>query len=446
MPGLLTKLRWNAFMLWHTRKERSLPYRPLEKIEAIQSRRVRAMIEHAYRNVPFYREAMDQRDLKPQDFQTAADLAKLPVINARLYVEQTDKFLARNFAQADGLTLDSSGTSGLPKKIRYDARALFFSLANAYRHRMVFAHYTGRLLGYRESIFSRPSAVTKFIRRFYEEHSWMPKRVDLTRQALSPGDRSLEDTVADINQFRPDVLSGYGSYLGALFREIHRRNLQVHRPKLISYGADSMPDADRLLIEQEFGVPVTSTYQSVEALRIGFFCEQRTGFHLSLDAVAVRIVDDEDREVAPGESGHIIISNLTNRATVLLNYKLGDVVTRVNLPCPCGRTLPMIGTIRGRSDDVLRLADGRVMHGLVATEAVVMIPGVRQTQLVQTAPDRFVLRAVSMPGADQPQAAAALASALRSKVGSTASVEVEWLDAIPPGPNGKVKAVISKLF
>jgi len=445
MPGLLTKLRWNAFVLWHTRKERSLPYRPLGEIEAIQSRRVRAMIEHAYRNVPFYREAMDQRGLKPRDFQTAADLAKLPVINARLYVEQTENFLARSFAHADGLTLDSSGTSGLPKKVRYDARALFLSLANGYRHRLVFAHYTGRLLGYRESHFARPMGVGLFMRRFYEERSWMPRGVDLTRQALSPGDRSLEDTVADINQFRPDVLSGYGSYLGVLFQEIHRRKLQFHRPKLISYGADSMPDADRLLIEQEFGVPVTSTYQSVEALRIGFFCEQRTGFHLSLDAVAIRVVDEDDREVAPGESGHIIISNLTNRATVLLNYKLGDVVTRATFPCPCGRTLPMIGTIRGRSDDVLRLADGRVMHGLVATEAMLAVPNVRQFQVVQQAPDRFVLRAVAQPGVDQLQAAAALAHALRCKVGSTASVDVEWLDAIPPGTNGKVKSVISEV-
>lgn len=442
---LLTKLRWNAFLLWHTRKERSLPYLPLTKIEAIQSRRVRAMIQHAYRNVPFYREAMVELGLKPRDFQNAADLAKLPVINARLYVDQTERFLARNFGHADGLTLHSSGTSGLPKNIRYDARALFLSLANGYRHRTVFAHYTGHLLGYRESHFSRPSTVSKFIRGFYEERSWMPRGVDLTRQALSPGDRSLEETVEDINQFRPDVLSGYGSYLGVLFREIHRRKLPLHRPKLISYGADLMPDADRLLIEQEFGVTVTSTYQSVEALRIGFFCEQRTGFHLSLDTVAVRVVDDDNRDVAPGETGHVIISNLTNRATVLLNYKLGDVVTRIDLPCPCGRTLPMIGTIRGRSDDVLRLADGRVMHGLVATEAMLAVPNVRQFQVIQQTCDRFVLRAVGQPGADHALAATELANALRSKVGSTASVEVEWLDAIPPGPNGKVKSVISEV-
>jgi phenylacetate-CoA ligase len=445
MPGIFTKLRWNAFVLWHGRRERSFPFLPLEKVQAIQSRRVRAMVEHAYRNVPFYREAMDQRGLNPRDFRTADDLARLPLIDRDLYVQQPEKFVAPNFAQADGLTLHSSGTTGTPKDIRQEARALFLAFVSGHRRRVVFSHFIGRSFGYRETRFARPLGMPNIVRRFYEERSWTPRRIDLKRQKLSPGDLSVEDTAAALNEFGPDHVVGYGSYLGALFREIHQRKIPIHRPKLITYSADSMPDADRLLIEREFGIPVVSTYQCTEIQRMAFYCEQRTGFHLSLDLVAARVVDDENREVAPGESGHIIVSNLTNRATVLLNYKLGDIVTRAKLPCPCGRTLPMIENIRGRSGDVLRLADGRVMHALVATEPLLAVREVRQVQVVQQARDRFVLRAVAMPGANKPQVSSTLASALRSKVGSTASVEVEWLEAIAPGPNGKVKPVISEL-
>jgi phenylacetate-CoA ligase len=310
---------------------------------------------------------------------------------------------------------------------------------------VVFSHFIGRPFGYRETRFSRPLGSPAVVRRFYEERSWTPRRIDLTRQKLSPGDLSVEETVAAVNEFRPELMVGYGSYLGALFREIRQRNIPTHRPKLIQYVGDSMPDADRLLIEREFGVPVISTYQCTEVMRMGFFCERRTGFHLSIDLVAFRVVDDENREVAPGETGHIVVSNLTNRATVLLNYKLGDIVTRARLPCPCGRTLPMIENIRGRSGDILHLADGRVMHGLVATELVLAVSGVRQVQVVQQARDRFVLRSIALPGADKPQVSVALASALRSKVGSTATVEVEWLEVIPPDASGKVKSVISEL-
>ncbi len=445
MASLLTKLGWNAFAVWHARKERDFAFRPLPEIEALQSRRVRAIVKHAYQNVPFYRQAMDQLGLKPANFRTAADLARLPLIDREFYVNNTEKLQAPNFAQADGLTLLSAGTAGIPKTIRQEARALFLAFASGRRRRAVFTHFIGRPSGFRETRFARSMGTPEVVRRFYEEHSWTPKRIDLTRQSICPGDLSLEDTARALSEFRPDHLVGYGSYLGAFFRQVHERNIPIHRPKLITFVGDSMPDADRLLIEQEFGVPVISTYQCTEVQRMSFYCEQRTGFHLSIDLAAVRVVDDENREVAPGETGEIVVSNLTNRATVLLNYKLGDIVTRAKLPCPCGRTLPMIQNIRGRKSDILHLADGRVMHGLVATEPIFAVPDVRQVQLVQRDRDRFVLRAVAKPGVDKPRTAVALASALRSKVGDTAAVEVEWLDSIPPGAGGKVQAVISEL-
>jgi phenylacetate-CoA ligase len=445
MPNLVTKAYWNAFTLWHVRGEKKLPYRPLPEILELQSRRVRAMVSHAYRNVSFYRDAMDQRGLKPQDFQTAADLARLPLIDSHVFSDRPERFLAANLMRKAGLTISSSGTSGRSKQIRHDARSLFLALAQGHRQRIVLSQYTGRLFGYREMSAARGSGVASQIRRFYESYSWTPRGIDLKRQKLSPGDPSFEETVAAVNGFRPDVLRGYGSYLGALFREAHRRKMEMHRPQVITYGADAMANADRLLIEREFGIPVSSTYQCVEALRIGFFCEQRRGFHLSLDAVAVRLIDHQGCDAEPGAPGHVVLSNLSNRATVLLNYRLGDIATPSTSPCPCGRNLPMIEALKGRSDDMLRLQDGRPMHALTALETLQVVPGLQQVQIVQHALSRFTLRAVSKPGSDRMEAEAGLIGALRSKVGGDVRVDVHWMENIPPGANGKVKAVVSEL-
>ncbi|MBZ5609591.1 MAG: hypothetical protein LAP38_15120 [Acidobacteriia bacterium] len=395
--------------------------------------------------MPFYRDEMDRRGLKPRDFRTAADLAELPMLDGLQVAREPELFLAANLLHAPGLVLDSSGTSGRSKQIRYDARALFEALANGHRQRLVLSAFTGSVFGYREMHVVRPGSVAFQIRHFYESYSWTPPAVDLARQFLSPGDLPFAETVAAINEFRPDVIRGYGSYLGALFREAYQRKIRIHHPKVIVYAADAMADADRRLIEQEFGIPVSSTYQSVEALRIGFQCERLRGFHLSLDAVAVRVVDEQGRDAGPGGTGQIVISNLTNRATVLLNYKLGDVVTRSHAACDCGRTLPMIEAIRGRSDDLLRLADGRVMHSLVALEPLRAVPGIVQIQIVQQAPDRFVLRAVGDYSVNRTEASGALVRALESKVGNAGRVEVDWVETLPPGLNGKVKAVISEL-
>ncbi len=204
-----------------------------------------------------------------------------------------------------------------------------------------------------------------------------------------------------------------------------------------------MPSAERQLIEDQFGVPVLSTYQAVEALRIGFQCEERRGFHLFVDDLAVRVVDDEGHDLAPGQRGHLLISNLTNRATVLLNFRLGDIVRLASEPCACGRSLPTIESIEGRSDDLLLLPSGEEVHALAILEGVRAVPGVIQVQIVQEEPERFELRCVSAPGADRPAAAESLLEALSAGLGIPVLATVTWLEQIPTDTAGKTKAVIS---
>jgi phenylacetate-CoA ligase len=189
---------------------------------------------------------------------------------------------------------------------------------------------------------------------------------------------------------------------------------------------------------------VISTYQADEALRIAFQCEYRRGFHLSLDDVAVRVVDARGENVAPGESGEIVISNLTNPVTVLLNYKLGDVVTSSAEVCPCGRSLPLIERIEGRADDLLRLPGGESRHSLAIVRHLQAVPGVIRVQLVQERLDRVTLRAICEAGVDWPVVKAALEEVLHRLLGGALTVECRRVDAVEVEPGGKVRAVISR--
>jgi phenylacetate-CoA ligase len=437
------KAYWNAFTLWHARHERTLPYRPVEHIQAVQDRRVRAIVAHAYETVPYYQELMNREGLRPDDFRTTSDLAKLPILTGdQVAARAPADFLSRHYPADQCLRIDSSGTSGRAKSIYYDHASLFLALAHGHRQRVALTPFVGRTVGYRELNAIRAASVAVQLRRFYESHSLVPGSIDLKRNHLSPADGFAEN-VKHINAFQPEVIRGYGSYIGALFRWASEQGLSVFRTKAIVYGADRMADADRLLIETHFGTPVLSTYQAVEALRIGFQCERREGFHISADQVAVRVVNKNGSAVGPGGTGEIVLSNLTNRATVLLNYKLGDVVTVGQAGCPCGRTLPTIERIQGRSDDSIVLPDGEVKHSLIVMESLQAVPGVVQIQLVQHDVRRFALRVVGGGDVDRSDAKRKLQAALIATLGNHFSLDVEWVDEIPPGPSGKVKAVIS---
>ena len=441
---MLRRLYWGAFTAWHVRHESRLPFRPIDEIVAIQNRRVRAMVAHAYATVPWYRQTMDAGGLDPRDFRTAGDLEQLPMISPSELAHNRTRFASRAFMNGRALDIASSGTSGYAKSISYDPQALFLTLAHGHRQRRVLSTFVGRSFGYREMRVARDNSVAFQIRRFYEANSWMPRAVDLSRSRASTED-DFEATIDRLNAERPDVVHGWGAHLGAVFRHAARHGRTVHRPRCITYGAERMPDADRALIENYFNIPVISTYQAAEALRIGFECEQRRGFHLSIDHTAIRVVATGGNTVGPGERGELVISNLVNRATVLLNYRLGDVVTTGVGSCPCGRTLPMVENIGGREGDFLVLDGGRKMHGLVAITPLMRVKGVVQVQLTQQDRRRYTIRVVCADGHGPDRIRADLDAELRSLLGPDILVDIEPLEAIQPEANGKVKAVISRV-
>lgn len=433
---------WSTSSYLKARAERKLPYLPSEKLYDHQQRRVRAMVAHAYATVPHYREAMKERSLQPADLVTAASLSELPLVTGADLAGSPARFYSDKYRESNTLTLHSSGTGGRAKAVRYNKAALFEALAHGHRQRAVIKHFTGHSAGYRELGIRRRDSVSAQMRQFYESHSWVPRPMDVERCMLDL-DLSFDEMIKRINAFKPDVVMGYGSHLGALFRWARERQLDLHRPKLIWYGADAMPVADRALIEQQMSIPVMSTYQADEALRIGFQCEQLVGFHLSVDDLAVRVVKPDGMPAGPGEQGEIVISNLSNRATVLLNYKLGDIVTIPSDPCSCGRTLPTIEAVAGRADDMIQLENGESRHSLLFMAPMHGVSGVVQVQLVQENTRQLLINTVCAAGSEWVTVKKSLERIARELTGPEMAVHARQLEAIPREPGGKTRAVIS---
>src|SRR5207247_3744739 len=143
---------------------------------------------------------------------------------------------------------------------------------------------------------------------------------------------------------RPRVAYSHGSYADQFLRYVRARAEQVALPRVWVVGADMVSSAARE-VAGELGCILYSTYSAVEAGRLGFQCEHLDGYHLNVDACAVRIVDRGGRSVPPGQTGEIVISNLSNRATVLLNFAVGDRGALDPTPCKCGRSLPLLARL-----------------------------------------------------------------------------------------------------
>jgi phenylacetate-CoA ligase len=254
--------------------------------------------------------------------------------------------------------------------------------------------------------------------------------------------RPIEQIVDAINSFRPDILVGYGSYLEALFRTIKFRGTRMHRPRVLFYGAECMTEPGKAFIEKEFGVSVLSMYNAVEAFKIGFLCEVRHGFHLHDDLCHVRIMNANGVDVPPGDKGQVVISNLVNKGTVLLNYCLGDVAALATGKCSCGRGLPLLSELEGRVEDILFLSNGGFIHPRAIWAVLSQRNEVLKYQLIQHELERFELKLVTVDHPSYQLAVVDVLADLRRLLGEAAVIECEYATALEPEASGKFRPVV----
>jgi phenylacetate-CoA ligase len=388
IAGTLRRAAGTAVILGHLRSQAAATHAGADRIAARRDQRLRSTLRWAARTVPHYRDLFARLGIDPATVVSVDELARLPLLSKDEVRADPERFVSTARRARGGITLETSGTTGTRLAIRHDAISLLANIAYSERERRVVVDLLGGAQGYRElSIVYRGSTLRR-IDDFYARHSFRPGRPDRRFVAV---EEPLEAVVAAINEHRPDVLGSYGSYLETLFRVAAARGLEVHRPRVLRYGADAMSPDGKTFLERELGIPVVSQYNAVEALKIGFTCAAGAGFHLHADLCHVRIVDSSGRDAPRGETGEIVLSNLVNRGTVLLNYRLGDLGALSEQSCPCGRTLPLLTELRGRVEDVLQTANGGLVHPRVLWGAVKKHPAVIRYQLVEREPGRFEL-------------------------------------------------------
>ena len=255
----------------------------------------------------------------------------------------------------------------------------------------------------------------------------------------------LDENLRRFNEFRPDILRSFGSYFGMLFSYLEANGAACHRPKLITYVADGMPRSIRRLINDKYGVPIISDYGAIEALKIGFECEAHEGYHLNLDLYPLRLIDAEGREVPEGETGEVVVSDLVNRGTVILNYRLGDLAALLPDACPCGRALPLLSFLEGRTYDVIRLPSGEEVHPSVISQFFRLEEDIYQHQVVQTALDHLEVRLVPTEKCNREEVQKRVVKAFARFFGPDLQVDVVFVPHVERTPGGKTRLVVSQL-
>jgi len=434
----LRQLLGNAIVAAHLPGQRDAPYADPARLAAARDRGVRRTVRYAASHVPHYRDWFARAGVDPRDVRSAADLRALPLVAKDELRAQPERFAARSARARNALAFVTSGTTGERSSVLHDRVSLLANIAYGERERAVVDGVVGGSRARREIAILHGGSTVLQVWDHYARHTWVPSRPARTRLGV---DLPLEDVLARIEDERPALLLGYGSHLELLLRVAEQRGGLHHRPRAILYGADAMSVETRQHAARDLGIAVLSTYSAAEAFKIGFTCERGEGFHVHADLCDVRLVDADGRDVAPGEAGEVVISNLVNRASVLLNYRLGDVAAWATSPCPCGRTLPRLASLAGRSEEIVELPGGRLLHPRSVWSLVKQRPEILRYQLVQDAPDRLELRLMTLARDAYDRLAPGLAAEM-SALAATARVETAFVRDLGVAEGGKLRTVV----
>lgn len=401
-----------------------------------QKERLSQILRAAATDVPYYRQLWRDRGAAG-DAETWESLEAWPVLRKERVRSAPSSFVSDAYDRRSMNEDHTSGTTGTALELwqTREATRTWYALHEA---RTRGWHGTSRHDRWGIVGAQRVVAVDRTQPPFWVWNAGL-RQLYLSAYHLAPW--SVEAYLEAIRRYRVRHLVGYTNSLVVLARAAQDRHTGLDLKVVITNG-ECLGAAQREILETGFGCPARETYGLAEVVCGASECEHGN-LHLWPDAGVLEVLDEQDRPVEPGTVGRLVATGLVNPGMPLIRYDTNDLgrLAEDGFVCACGRTLPVLREVLGRSDDVVVTRDGRQLvqfDGFFDASFHIM-----EGQIVQEDYDRFLLRVVPAEGWRDDESVR-LAEALRQRVGQ-ADVRVETVERIERTWAGKFRIIVSEV-
>jgi phenylacetate-CoA ligase len=406
-----------------------------DRLQEAQLARLKAFLRRVGERVPYYQEVFAKSAFVPEHVQSAADLTALPLLSKALVRANTEALRAEGAVSLK--RFNTGGSSGEP---------LVFYVGNDRRSHDVAAKWRATRwwnvdIGDPEIVvWGSPIEVGAQDR----VRQWRDKvfRSELL-PAFDMSQQNLDRFVDRIRRRKPRMLFGYPSSLALIARSAERRGIALNDLgiRVAFVTSERLYEEQRRDIERVFGCRVANGYGGRDAGFIAHECPAG-GMHISSEDIVVEIVDSSGRPVPPGKCGEIVVTHLATSDFPFVRYRTGDVGALADTPCRCGRDLPRLARIEGRTTDFVVAQDGAIMHGLALIYVIRDLPGIESFKVVQES--LRATRVLLVPGPQfDPSCPSRIEEGLRRRLGPDVEIRVEITDRIPSETSGKFRYVVS---
>lgn len=409
-----------------------------EQTAALQWQRLQRLLEHCYREVPYYRRRWRELDIAPRDIRNLDDYAKLPILTKADIRAHFDELKAES--SRDRLLYKATGGStGEPMRFGYTRES------NDRRAAVMWRGYewAGSRMG-RRTLFlwggavGDPTRAHQLKDRLY--NAVFARRV---LNSFKMTEANMSEYADAIDRYRPDIIVAYVGPLVKLAQWLIANGRDIWQPQSIIGGAEAMHEFQRDLIQKAFRAPAFNTYGCREFMLIAAECEQHRGLHVNADHLVVEVRTPHG-VAGEGRSGDVVITDLFNYGMPFVRYANGDMAATSASRCVCGRGLPLLTRVDGRVLDAIRTPAGHMLPGEFFPHMLKDVAGLQRFQLVQRRLDRLDLAIVRGDGFDD-----ASMDYIRREVnkvlGDSVQLDCHFVDDIPLTRSGKLRVTVSEL-
>jgi phenylacetate-CoA ligase len=405
------------------------------ELEQHQLARLRELLTHADRHVPYYRAVFEARGFRPENVASLQEISRIPFLTKSIIRANAENLKSE---RAVGLMrFNTGGSTGEPLIFYLGRERVSHDVAAKWRATRWWNVDIGdpEIVLWGSPIELGTQDRLRSIRDRVLRSELLP--------AFEMSDARLGGFVERIQRRRPRMLFGYPSALAHLARhaESHRIDMGRIGVEVAFVTSERLYDDQRERISRVFGCPVANGYGGRDAGFLAHECPSG-GMHVTAEDVVIEIIGPDDQPLPAGHPGEIVVTHLATRDFPFIRYRTGDVAAFGNAPCPCGRGLPVLKEIQGRTTDFVVAQDGTVMHGLALIYVLRALPGIRSFKIVQES--LHLTRVLLVIDSEFDHGSEArIVDAMKQRLGATVEIRVEYVPLIPAEKSGKFRHVVS---